>query len=77
MSGQAARRGCAFLLFAPFKLLWRLVTWFEKLIGIALCLILGLAFMAVGLFLIFTFIGAIIGIPLFILGFLLLIRGLF
>ena len=61
----------------PFILLWRLVTLIEKAVGIMLCLLFGLALMGLGVLLTSTFFGAPIGIPLFILGFLLLIRGLF
>lgn len=61
----------------PFLLLWRLVTFVEKAVGIALCLVLGLALMGLGMLLNMTFFGAMLGVPLFILGLLLVIRGLF
>jgi len=48
-----------------------------NLTGILLAILLGIVFMIVGWFLISTIIGAFIGIPLFIFGLLLLIRGLY
>ncbi len=61
----------------PFKLLWRLATLVETALGILLCLVLGLACMGVGMLLNMTVLGAVFGIPLFVLGFLLVVRGLF
>ena len=40
-------------------------------------MVLGLVFIVVGIILSLTFIGAIIGIPLAIIGLLLLLRGIF
>ena len=65
------------LIFWPFILSWRLVTWIANLTGIILALILGAVLMIVGWILIGTIIGAVIGIPLFIIGLLLFIRGLY
>jgi hypothetical protein len=48
-----------------------------NLTGILVAILLGLALMMVGWFLISTIFGAFIGIPLFIFGLLLLIRGLY
>lgn len=60
----------------PIILLWRMVTMIGNALGILLTLLLGLAFMAAGYVLTATVIGAVIGIPLFVLGFLLLLRAL-
>ena len=76
MSAVQTRRRIPLLLW-PVVLLWRLVTFIANLTGILMAIVLGLLLMMVGLFLIYTFIGAIIGIPLFILGFFLLLRGLY
>ena len=61
----------------PVILMWRLATKVASLTGILLALGLGLLLMIVGMVFIQTFIGAIIGIPLFAFGFLLVIRGLY
>lgn len=65
------------LLVLPIVWLWRFVTFLVNLIGILLALILGLFFMVIGLALISTVMGAIFGIPLFILGFMLLLRAFY
>ena len=74
---QAIPRRRTPLLFWPIILLWRLVTCIANLTGILLAILLGVIFMIIGLAFCATFVGAIIGIPLFILGFLLLLRGLY
>ncbi len=65
------------LLLWPVVLCWRFVTMVANLTGILLAILLGIVFMMIGWFLISTVIGAFIGIPLFIFGLLLLIRGLY
>ena len=50
----------------PFVALWRLVV-----------ILLGIVFMAVGVIATLTVIGAIIGVPMFLFGVLLVFRGLF
>jgi len=65
------------LILWPLKLLWGLVTFIANLTGILIALILGALLMIIGLALIATFAGAIVGIPLFIIGFLLVLRGLY
>ncbi len=64
------------LIFWPLVLLWRLVTLVANATGILLALVIGAVLMFVGWILIGTIIGALIGIPLFIIGLLLFIRGL-
>lgn len=64
------------LILWPFVLLWRLVTFVANATGIILTLVIGAVLMFVGWFLIGTIIGALVGVPLFIIGLLLFIRGL-
>jgi hypothetical protein len=61
----------------PFVALWRFVTWIFGFTGRILAVVLGLALMIVGVLASLTVIGAIIGVPLAIVGFLLVLRGLF
>ncbi len=61
----------------PFVMIWRLVTGALKFTGRLLGILLGLLLLIIGVALSFTVIGAIIGIPLTILGFMLIMRGLF
>jgi hypothetical protein len=61
----------------PFWALWRLVAGIVLVSGRLLAVILGAVLMLAGFLISLTVIGAIIGIPLAILGFLLVIRGLF
>ncbi len=76
MSATHVRRHRPLLLW-PVVLMWRLVTLFANLTGILLALVLGLVFMMIGLAFCSTIVGAIVGIPLFLFGFLLLLRGLY
>lgn len=64
-------------LFMPFVALWRLVTWIFEFTGRLLAVILGAVLLIVGLLLTLTVIGAIVGIPLMIIGFMLAVRGIF
>ena len=61
----------------PFAVLWQFVTWILRLTGRLLAVVLGLALMTVGVLISLTIIGAILGVPLALLGFLLVLRGLF
>jgi len=61
----------------PFILVWDLLALVLNLIGRVLAGILGLALMILGITLIITINGAPVGIPLSILGFLLMIRSIF
>lgn len=61
----------------PFKAIWRLVTFVFELTGRLLAVVVGIVLMIVGVLISFTVIGAILGIPLAIFGFLLTMRGLF
>jgi hypothetical protein len=61
----------------PFWALWRLVATIVGITGRLVAVILGFVLMLVGVILTVTLIGMIIGVPLIILGFLLVLRGLF
>ncbi len=61
------------LLMLPFKL----VEFILKFSGRMMAVILGLVFLAIGIALSLTIIGAIFGVPLAIIGFLMIIRGFF
>ncbi len=61
----------------PLRGSWWLVTKVCNRTGILGGLILGLVSMAVGYFLTFSIIGAVIGIPAFVFGFLLTARALY
>lgn len=61
----------------PFVFLWRLVAGIVELTGRLLAVLLGLAIMVIGIVLSVTIIGAVLGTPLLILGFMLVLRGLF
>ena len=65
------------LLLWPFYAVWRLLTFILELVGRFLCAVLGLALMAVGLFITLTVVAAPVGIPLAAFGFLLLVRAIF
>lgn len=61
----------------PFVALWELVTGILKLTGRLVAAILGLVLMIAGAILTVTVIGAVVGIPLVIFGFLLMLRSIF
>ena len=61
----------------PFVALWKLVVGIVALTGRLVAVILGLVFLIVGVVLCVTIIGAIVGIPFVVFGFMLILRGLF
>lgn len=61
----------------PLVALWKLLTGIIEITGRLVAVILGGVFMLVGAIISLTVIGAIIGIPLVLLGALLVLRGLF
>jgi hypothetical protein len=73
--GAVSRLLCLTVVW-PLRFLWRMITAIANAIGILRTLLIGLVLMIAGFALTGTIIGAVIGIPLFILGFLLLLRGL-
>jgi hypothetical protein len=74
--GSLHRRRVPLLLW-PFWVVWRLVGTILKLSGRLVAVVLGLVLMLVGVLLSLTVIGAIVGVPLFTVGVLLVIRGFF
>ena len=66
-----------FWLFWPFVALWRLIAGIVELTGRLVAVILGVVLMIVGVIVSLTVVGAVIGIPLAVVGFLLMLRGLF
>jgi hypothetical protein len=65
------------LLLLPVWLLWRLVTVIRTLPARLIVAVLGLVMMIAGMLLTVTIIGALVGITLFIFGFVLVLRGIF
>ena len=65
------------ILLFPFRIAWRLVGFAFNLTGRLIGIILGGLIMAAGLALTATFFLAIFGIPLVILGLLLIVKSLF
>lgn len=70
-----ARRHAPVLLW-PLIALWKLITLVANVIGILLTLTIGAVLMFVGFALTATLVGAVLGLPLFLIGLLLFIRGL-
>lgn len=61
----------------PFVALWNLIAGIVALTGRLVAVILGFALLLAGILVSLTVVGAIVGIPLAIVGFLLVLRGLF
>ena len=61
----------------PFAALWKLLAVIVELTGRFVAMVLGIVFIIVGVVLSLTIIGAIVGVPLAIIGLLLLLRGIF
>lgn len=61
----------------PFVALWRLLAMIVEFTGRLVAVILGAVMMIVGAVVSLTVVGAVVGVPLAILGFLLILRGLF
>ena len=61
----------------PFYAFWRFLTFVLSATGRLVLAVLGIVLMVVGLLITLTVVGAPIGIPLAILGFLLLLRAFF
>ena len=61
----------------PFQAIGRFIGWIVALVGRAMAVILGFIFLVLGAILTVTVIGAILGVPLVILGLLMILRGLF
>ena len=74
MSNQA--RNTPWILW-PFVALWDLLTGILKLTGRVIAALIGVVLMIAGIAVSLTIVGAIVGIPLIIFGFMLTVRGLF
>ena len=61
----------------PFVAVWRLLTMILALTGRIICAVLGLVFMAFGVTISLSIVGAPLGVPLAAFGLLLLVRSLF
>ena len=76
MSAVSEKKAVPWYLW-PFWAIWQLIEFIIKLTGRLLAIVLGLVLMLAGALVSLTVIGALIGVPLFILGLLLVFRGLF
>ena len=61
----------------PFAAIWKLLAVLVEMTGRFVAMVLGLVLMLVGVLVSLTIIGAIVGVPLAIIGLLLLLRGIF
>jgi membrane-bound ClpP family serine protease len=71
MSGMGA------CLLWPFTAIWRLVAFIFELTGRLVAIVLGLALMILGVLISLTVVGATVGVPMIIVGLLLIVRGFF
>ncbi len=71
---RAKRKTPWFLL--PFTAIWHLIAYLVSLLGRLAAIGAGLALMALGVIISLTIVGAILGVPIFAFGALLVIRGL-
>ena len=76
MSTTAKSRSVPWYLW-PFWAIWRLLTFIVELTGRLVAVVLGMVMMIVGALVSLTVIGAVIGVPLIFIGFLLVLRGFF
>ncbi len=65
------------ILLWPFYAVWRFLTFVLNVVGRVLSAFLGLALMFAGVAIALSVVGAPVGIPLAVLGFLLTVRALF
>jgi hypothetical protein len=61
----------------PFAALWKLLAVIVEMTGRFVAMVLGIVFIVVGVIVSLTIVGAIIGVPLAVVGLLLLLRGMF
>jgi hypothetical protein len=61
----------------PFAALWQLIATIVGMTGRFVAMVLGLVFIIVGIIVSLTVIGAIVGIPMAIIGLLLFLKGIF
>jgi len=65
------------VLLWPFWAVWRLAGLILEATGRLAAVVMGLALMIVGIVICLTVIGAVVGIPLALIGVLLVVRGIF
>lgn len=63
--------------FRPFRALWKLLAGLIGLTGRLVAVVLGAALMLAGGLVSLTVVGAVVGIPLAVLGLMIVLRGLF
>lgn len=61
----------------PFVALWKLIAGIVEFTGRFVAMMLGIVFIVVGVIVSLTIVGAIVGIPLAIIGLLMFLRGIF
>ena len=61
----------------PFAAIWQLIATIVGLTGRFVAMVLGLVFILVGVLVSLTIIGAIVGIPMALIGLLLFLKGVF
>ncbi len=61
----------------PFWAIWQLIAWIVNLTGRMVAVILGFVLIVAGLIISLTVVGAVIGLPMMLIGLLLAVRGLF
>ncbi|RCK76214.1 MAG: hypothetical protein ANABAC_0365 [Anaerolineae bacterium] len=61
----------------PFWLIWKLVMGIVEFTGRILAIVLGFVLMVVGIIISATIVGLIIGLPMILIGVLLVLRGIF
>lgn len=61
----------------PVWLIWKFITAIVEFTGRVVAIVLGFGLMAVGLLLSATIVGLIIGLPMILIGVLLVLRGIF
>jgi len=71
------RSGCLSVVCWPLVALWRLLTFLLELAGRLVLAVVALVVLVAGTLLTLTVAGAVLGIPLIIVGVLLLVRSIF
>jgi len=61
----------------PFVALWKLIAGIVEFTGRFVAMVIGIVFIIVGVLVSLTIVGAIVGIPLALIGLLILLRGIF
>lgn len=61
----------------PFAAIWKLLAVIVEMTGRFVAMVLGIVLILVGVIVSLTIIGAIVGVPLAVIGLLLLLRGIF